>query len=217
MILTTSDLKTWPGSLDHLSYDILKTSVDVFKITTITSAVEAVKRLAKMSKPFDLESIEGLNVKLIKDYVEDFLVQRFFKVINLDVSDKTRKWQPTHLVGLYNDIIEHLASVLMSKELEQISWPIPELKKLVLDEDIPSYWNDFPYLEEAKKWIINLKLPYMKPMKTMHDLDQYLSLVGRGNSKFSIAYSKICSSLMDNHDDLEQVPWPDVVQALIDY
>ena len=58
----------------------------------------------------------------------------------------------------------------------------------------------------------------MKPMKTMHDLDQYLSLVGRGNSKFSIAYSKICSSLIDdNHDDLEQVPWPDVVQALIDY
>ena len=28
---------------------------------------------------------------------------------------------------------------------------------------------------------------------------------------------RICSSLIDNHDDLEQVPWPDVVQALIDY
>ena len=75
MILTTSDLKTWPGSLDHIAYDILKTSVDVFKITTITSAIEAVKRLPKMSKPFDLDSIEGLNVKPIKDYVEDFLVQ----------------------------------------------------------------------------------------------------------------------------------------------
>ena len=58
----------------------------------------------------------------------------------------------------------------------------------------------------------------LEKMKTMNDLDQYLSLVGRGNSKFSIAYSKICSSLIDdNHDDLEQVPWPDVVQALIDY
>ena len=47
----------------------------LFKITTITSAIEAVKRLPKMSKPFDLDSIEGLNVKPIKDYVEDFLVQ----------------------------------------------------------------------------------------------------------------------------------------------
>ena len=57
---------------------------------------------------------------------------------------------PNDLIGLFNDIIDHLVNVVTDRELEQISWPIPELKNLVLDEEIPSYWNDFPYLEHLR-------------------------------------------------------------------
>ena len=161
MILTTSkaseeSLKTslHLDDLDHVqAYEIRRTSVDIFAINTVTSVSKSLVTLAKMCKNFDLESVDGLTVKMIRDYVEDFIAERFLAQIYLDSYDAKS------MINYYNDIIDHLANVLLDKELEQISWPIPELKRLVCDEEIPSYWNDAPYLEQVGTWIKNLKLP----------------------------------------------------------
>merc|ERR1719369_1443331 len=98
--------------------------------------MKSIQTLIKLTKNFDMESVHGLNVKLVRDFSE----------VYVDLRDKMKAHRPhcspNDLIGLYNDIIDHLINVVTDKELEQISWPIPELKNLVLDEEIPSYWND---------------------------------------------------------------------------
>ena len=73
------------------------------------------------------------------DFVEDFLVDKYFNTIYTDLAERRAKhWPhrtPNDLLNFYNVIIEHLADVSSSKEIENISWPIPELKKMVLDVD----------------------------------------------------------------------------------
>ena len=72
----------------------------------------------------------------------------------------------------------------LRQELEKISWPIPELKRLVLDDEIPSYWNEYAYMEQVLKWIDGLKLPqfYQK-----EDLNMYLGRIKRSSTDFTLA------------------------------
>ena len=155
VILTTSNdffMEQIPDGVH--SFDIFQTSVDIFRFSTITTVVKSVETLVKISRHFDMDSVQGLNVKLLRDFVEDFLVEKFFIEIYVDLKERlqTKKehCHPNDLIGLFNDVIDHLVATVTDNELENISWPIPELKKLVLDEDIPSYWNDFPYLEHLR-------------------------------------------------------------------
>ena len=198
MILTTSNdfvLDQAPEGVH--SYDIFQTNVDIFRVSTLTSVVKSVEALTKLTRHFDMDSVHGLNVKLLRDFVEDFLVENFFVEIYVDLKERllTKKehCHPNDLIGLYNDVIDHLVEVVTADtELENISWPIPELKKLVLDEDIPSYWNDFPYLEHLRTWITNLKLPLMNVrMNCIDDLEQYMSSISKSYATFSLAHTRI--------------------------
>jgi len=227
MILTTSNDFVLEEALEGVySYDIVQTNVDIFRVSTITSIMKSIQSLTKLTRNFDMESVHGLNVKLIRDFVEDFLVENYFSEVYVDLREKLKAnrphCSPNDLIGLFNDIIDHLVNVVTDRELEQISWPIPELKNLVLDEEIPSYWNDFPYLEHLRSWITNLKLPLMNSaaMKTVEDLEQYLSLVSKSVSTFSLAYTRI-KAILDKVQrkklSLHQAPWTDIVHSLIDY
>ena len=238
-ILTTSDNFVIEGStvftpehdfvIDEIiqginSINYVNTSVDVFRVSTILNVNKSIESLAKISRNFDIDSIPGLNIKLIRDFVEDFLVEYFFNEVYYDLRERQMKgWKhcaSNDLIGLFNDIIDHLLKVIANEELKEISWPIPELKKLVLDEEIPSYWNDFPYLEQVRTWISNLRLPLMKPIKEISDLDQYLSMISKSYSAFSVAHTRIQSALAGikrKNLSLDEIPWTDIVHALIDY
>ena len=48
------------------------------------------------------------------------------------------------------------------------------LKRLAMDKEVPSFWNDDPYLDHVQTWIKKLS-PYV------NDLDQYLSFVQSRN------------------------------------
>ena len=227
MILTTSNdfvLEQAPEGVH--SYDIFQTNVDIFRVSTLTSVVRSVEALTRLTRHFDMDSVHGLNVKLLRDFVEDFLVENFFVEIYVDLKErlqtKREHCHPNDLIGLYNDVIDHLVEVVTADtELENISWPIPELKKLVLDEDIPSYWNDFPYLEHLRTWITNLKLPLMNVrMNCIDDLEQYMSSISKSYATFSLAHTRIKAALdkvQRKKLSLDQAPWTDIVHALIDY
>ena len=189
--------------LDILSYEIVQSSVDIFALNTMMTIMKSFATLAEQSQNFDLENIQGLNVKLIRDYVEDFITEKFLNEIYLD------RYQPEAMVKYYNDMIDHLALAVKDPELSQISWPVPELKRLVIDEEVPSYWNDDPYLDHVEAWIKNLKLP---PFTV--DLDQYLSLIQSGN--FAVTQSRICHILQKSRNDPD-LHYADIIHALIDY
>jgi hypothetical protein len=62
----------------------------------------------------------------------------------------------------------------------------------------------------------------MKPgcIKTVNDLEQYLSMVSRSYSTFSLAYTRIKAALgkvRKKNLSLQEAPWTDIVHALIDY
>jgi hypothetical protein len=184
MVLTSSSLTNYSlaskldlQSLVYLgqvkTFDIIRTTVDIFKLSTILSVHNSIENLAKSSKKFHIglqqSQDDDVTVKFIRDYVEDFLTEHVFNDFYLDLREiKVKKWphrNPNDLIGLFNAAIDHLIQTCSRQELEQISWPIPELKKLVLDEEIPSYWNDFPYLEQVRGWLKSLKLPIIKKFK----------------------------------------------------
>ena len=189
--------------LEILSYEIVHGNVDVFAISTMLTIMKSLASLASQSQEFDREQIDGLQVKLIRDYVEDFITDKFLSEIYLD------SYHPGAMIKYFNDIIDHLALVVKDPKLEQISWPIPELKRLVLDEEVPSYWNDDPYLDHVQTWIKNLKLPPF-----VNDLDQYLSSVQSGN--FAVTQSRILHILKKSTRKADFY-WSDIIHALIDY
>lgn len=202
-------------------YAIVRTNVDIFQVPTIVSVEKSVETLVSISQPFDLmRHVSDLNFKLIRDYVEDFLVGFYFNQVYIDLSQRSLHVNPNVLIKLFNEIIEHLINVLNDQDLQHLSWPIPELKHLVLDEEIPSYWNEISYLEQVTAWIANLKLPLMTNIKHVDDLDQYLSLVCKSYSAFSLAHCRIDAALKKvrrKNLNMDQVPWTDIVHALIDY
>ena len=196
------------------SFDVFETNVDIFKISTLLSVYNAISVSGKLSKNFNSDAINGMDVKVIRDFVEDFLVDKYFNTVYTDLAERRAKhWPhrtPNDLLNFYNVIIEHLADVSSSKEIENISWPIPELKKMVLDDEIPSYWNDFPYMEQVRSWIMALKLPLMMPKE---DLPNYLSQIKSTATDFTLALSRIDYAIKKTGD----VPWTDIIHTLIDY
>ena len=199
------------------SFDIISTNVDIFKISTVLSVHTAISTASKMSKNFDSDAIDELNVKIVRDYVEDFLVDKFFNTVYTDLADRrSKRWphrNPDDLVYFYNCVIDHLIQVCSSKELEKISWPIPELKRLVLDDEIPSYWNEYAYMEQVLKWIDGLKLPqfYQK-----EDLNMYLGRIKRSSSDFTLAVSRI-NYFLGRRRIKQDTPWTDIIHCLIDF
>ena len=78
-----------------------------------------------------------------------------------------------------------------------------------MDEEVPTYWNDDPYLDHVQTWIKNLKLPPF-----VNDIDQYLSSVQSGN--FAVTQSRILHILKKSTRKADFY-WSDIIHALIDY
>ena len=226
MILTTSSVASKADISEALclsslvedkavtNFDVHSISVDIFKISTVLAVHNAVEASAKMSQNFHSNAIE---VKVIRDFVEDFLADRYFTTVYTDLAERRAKcWphkNPNDLVSLYNAIIDHLVTVSSSKSLENISWPIPEMRKTVLDDEIPSYWNDFPYVEQIRNWLLALKLPLLSE----YDVRNYVNQLRSRGSDFSLAISRVNYSLRNMQEFEENVPWTDIINDLIDY
>ena len=227
MILTTSrriplelaelfDLQNYVEEKLVTSFDIMSTNVDIFKISTVLSVHTAISTASKISKNFDSDAIDELDVKIVRDYVEDFLVDKFFNTVYTDLADRrSKRWphrNPDDLVYFYNSVIDHLIQVCSSKKLEKISWPIPELKRLVLDDEIPSYWNEYAYMEQVLKWIGGLKLPQFY----QEDLNKYLRRIKSSGSDFTLAVSRI-NYFLRRKPKHQDTPWTDIIHCLIDF
>ena len=66
---------------------------------------------------------------------------------------------PNVLIGLYNTLIDHMADILTMPELEDISWPPPELVPSKTDVLTPD-WNSKHRLSEVYELLTNLRLPW---------------------------------------------------------
>ena len=63
--------------LDILSYENVHGNVDIFAINTMLTIMKSLASLASQSQEFDLEQIDGLQVNLIRDYMENFITDKF--------------------------------------------------------------------------------------------------------------------------------------------
>ena len=83
VIMTTSqDFQLEQVPFGVSDYVIVKTDVDIFQVSTIVSVMKSVESLINISEPFDLiKHVQDLNVKLVHDYVEDFLVENYFNEV----------------------------------------------------------------------------------------------------------------------------------------
>ena len=64
--------------------------MDIFRVSTITSIMKSIQSLTKLTRNFDMESVHGLNVKLVRDFVEDFLVENYFSEVYVDLREKLK-------------------------------------------------------------------------------------------------------------------------------
>ena len=127
MILTTSNDFILDQAPDGVySYDIFNTSVDIFRLSTLTSVMKSVETLIQLTRGFDIDSIDGLNVKLLRDFVEDFLIEKFFVEIYVDLRERSRMnrhhCHPNDLIGFYNDAIDHLINVVTQKSEHSLNF-----------------------------------------------------------------------------------------------
>ncbi len=218
--------------------------MNVFNLNTVLDVQNALTDLARQSARNDIS--EKLSVKPIRDYVEDFLTQKVFSEVYSNLYERKAKRlphnHPNALIGLYNAAIDHLERACLKQDLRDVSWPIPELKTMVMDEEMPTYWNDVAYLDEVKHWIQSLRLPELPSLKSTdyNDLsgelyDRYIDRhIKKSYADFSSAASKIKLALDkawrsyvrwstrhgwsgDFPVGPELLPWTDIVHACIEY
>ena len=212
---------------------------DFFSSRLILSMTGAITSLAAQA-PFP--RIPGdFKVRSLQDFIEDFLCSYIFSEFYSNLKDRLAKnlphQQPNSLIALYNAGLDHLKKVCLSKSLEEVSLPIPELQNDLLN--LPSYWNDPMYLDLVVEILNSIRLPEMREKVDQIETtfaDQveqtrgYFETIRKHSDIDSSRYSnrirqilmKSCRAfkrqmfLFDDHA-FPFVPWTDVIRTCIDY
>lgn len=216
--------------------------------TAITSTVlqtqltEAVRWLAsRVPQPLQLKRAQ------LGDLVEDMMAQHFFTPILQD--QRTRRQMgklhqaPNTLIGLYNCVLDHLAMVLASPALQDISWPAPEFSQAALDRVPHPDWNITSHLADVYQLVSSLRLPWFRYQdegacdwsQVCQDVWAFIKTIpkSRGASSVSLTsrvsylLARACSefenlcSLVQNEDyctpTYVNAPWTDIVVACVNF
>ncbi len=153
--------------------EVLNISNELFDGANVINLCEAVSSLARRSPLATTVAPPDLRFKSLRHYAEDFLCTKVFAEFYADLDEQrrqtgkvspTRHLGPAILIATVNSAVEYIKLALQRQELEQMSWPIPELccssEELELFPDSPcSYWNDAMHLEAAITALDRLILP----------------------------------------------------------
>ncbi|KAJ8301861.1 hypothetical protein KUTeg_020848 [Tegillarca granosa] len=159
-----------------------------------------------------------LQVKLIKDYIDDFLLDQYFTPVLYNL--KRRKLHgylhqdPNDLLTLYNDVIKHLADVISKQTLTCQSWPVAEFTGSDYHKELPHmYWNNEGNLDYNRQLVLSLQLPYFEYADVdseewtlaCKDVWSYVEAIVRddqGAAKVDL-YSRVRTLLKKTREDFE--------------
>lgn len=103
------------------------------------------------------------------NFVEDGLHREFVMAASEDLfvrkQAKLDQQCPEAIVELFNSVVDHLAAVVSSNNLQRMSWPISEFtEEQKTDLGVPHLsWNSFETLQRLRSCITALKLPPPPP------------------------------------------------------
>lgn len=178
-VATKLDLDVWTREKFVRTYHIIRVSLNVFNLESLVNIDNSIVWLAENSPPSNYPVVshvysekqeatfKQLSVKPITHFVQDFLSDNLYTDIYNNLEDRRLKGHthqhPNTLIALYNSAIEHLIKVVSNPELQEVSWPIPELKGSALvygcGEIVPSYWNETANIDKVCETLKGLTLP----------------------------------------------------------
>ena len=175
-VATKLDLETWMHQKFIRTYHINRVSINIFNLESLVNIERSIVWLAENSPPSNYPVVSFLHkreaktnqllVKPITHFVQDFLSENMYTNIYNDLEDRRLQGyahqRPNTLIALFNSAIEHLIKLVKNPELQEVSWPIPELKSALVygcREVVPSYWNETGYIDEICETLKSLALP----------------------------------------------------------
>ncbi|CAH1255436.1 MCM3AP [Branchiostoma lanceolatum] len=123
----------------------------------------------------------SLETETLRDYVENSLAGEFSSVVYQDAAQRRKAGLPQQTPGpivcLYNSLVEHLARVASSNNLQALSWPVAEFVTAGHRTDLLSLeWNSEAQLTLLQDRILALRLPpvpYMDADESWSSVCQY--------------------------------------------
>ncbi|XP_066271852.1 germinal-center associated nuclear protein-like [Branchiostoma lanceolatum] len=123
----------------------------------------------------------SLETETLRDYVENSLAGEFSSVVYQDAAQRRKAGLPQQTPGpivcLYNSLVEHLARVASSNNLQALSWPVAEFVTAGHRTDLLSLeWNSEAQLTLLQERILALRLPpvpYMDAEESWSSVCQY--------------------------------------------
>eukprot|EP00058_Branchiostoma_floridae_P006809 XP_002592297.1 hypothetical protein BRAFLDRAFT_71037 [Branchiostoma floridae] len=105
-----------------------------------------------------------LETETLRDYIENSLAGEFSSVVYQDAAQRRKAGLPQQTPGpivcLYNSLVEHLARVASSNNLQALSWPVAEFVMAGHRTDLLSLdWNSETQLTLLQERILALRLP----------------------------------------------------------
>eukprot|EP00058_Branchiostoma_floridae_P006812 XP_002592300.1 hypothetical protein BRAFLDRAFT_71040 [Branchiostoma floridae] len=105
-----------------------------------------------------------LETETLRDYIENSLAGEFSSVVYQDAAQRRKAGLPQQTPGpivcLYNSLVEHLARVASSNNLQALSWPVAEFVTAGHRTDLLSLdWNSEAQLTLLQERILALRLP----------------------------------------------------------
>ncbi|XP_078620785.1 germinal-center associated nuclear protein-like isoform X2 [Branchiostoma floridae x Branchiostoma japonicum] len=106
----------------------------------------------------------SLETETLRDFIENSLAGEFSSVVYQDAAQRRKAGLPQQTPGpivcLYNSLVEHLARVASSNNLQALSWPVAEFVMAGHRTDLLSLdWNSETQLTLLQERILALHLP----------------------------------------------------------
>lgn len=239
-IVRSLKLDHWVHQNSIKCYHITRISLNIFNLESLVNIDQSASWLAENS-PSNLpkSSIKSENCKkgrfavkplshFVQDLVFNKLTSEYYDNLGERLSKGYKHQHPNILINLYNSAIEHMIELISNQELQELSWPVPELKRNSLvygsGEAIPSYWNDAAYIEKVNETLKGILLPLIneQAVKTSSLTDQkkvienYTTQLMKKQCDTTIFKSEI-QRILNHRQNVELLPWTDFVVAVIKY
>jgi hypothetical protein len=255
-------LDQWEQQHFITNYHVTRISLNVFNLESLVNIDKSVVWLAENSPasnyPVSLgnrERTEATNRKLsvkplthfVQEFVSNYIYTEFYNNLENRLLKGYTHQHPNTLISLFNSSIDHLIKVASNPVLQEVSWPIPELKSYTqvygCGEVVPSYWNEAAYTDKVCETLKMLSLPqFNKTLKNAASkqdqhraIEDYFSQLVRSycdstiamsdikhilNRTYEMNASHIRSSLRQGESyehNAPSLPWTDLVVTMANY
>ncbi|XP_077170282.1 germinal-center associated nuclear protein isoform X2 [Paroedura picta] len=180
----------------------------------------------------------------LTQYVEDGIDREFSQHFYEDRRERCEaglpSQDPSAIIELYNSVVQFLADVASSEELQDLSWPVTEFAVPGGSKALPHLqWNTSSHLAWLRKALLSFQIPQMdlpplgapwRPVYTM--VLQYLSQTASSSQTRAILQSQVESLLSkvyakwrgrmrasseDDGPSVEEIPWDSILALCINH